>query len=83
MKTTYIIFRDRKPQNNKETLDLLVHFCREHNLSCNTKINEMKINIEGEDYYVSLKRVRDDFGAAYWRINCLHKSRVCVLKKMA
>lgn len=77
MKTAYIIFRNAKPRDSKATLNLIVEFCREHELDyqLRPKSGGSMINIEGKDYYIKLEEKKEDSESAYWMICCLLKGK--------
>ena len=85
MKTMYIIFRDKKPKDNKEMFDLITHFCGEHNLSFQKILGSERpsINIEGQEYHVELQEMQEEPGRTYWMILCLLKNRMSIFKNIA
>lgn len=85
MKTAYILFRNRKPENQKEVLDLIMHFCREHNLQYRiaSESEDGIINIEGADYYIDLQEKQEGAENTYWMIYCLLKNRLSFFKNIA
>lgn len=85
MKTAYIIFRDIKPLNNKEILNTIIHFCREHDLHYFLSPDSgcSLINIDGYDYCITLQENREGQEAPYWIIYCLLKGRSALFRNIA
>lgn len=85
MKSAYILFRNKKPESPKEVLNLIEHFCREHNLTYRilSESEDGIINIDGEDYFIDLQEKHEGSEETYWMIYCLLKNRLSFFKNIA
>lgn len=85
MKDVYIIYTNNCPENNREIFDLVVHFCREHDLyyALPDSLDDTTINIEGENYSVCMQEEGDSPAEKYWAIYCLLKRQMYLFQQIS
>lgn len=77
MKSAYIFFSEQRPKDHNSVMDLITHFCREHDLKYRYILNSdsSTITIDGNDYDINLLEKNEECEAAYWMIYCKLKSK--------
>lgn len=76
MKDVYFLFSKKQLKNREEALELIKHFCKEHDLSFSLPEtdNYSIARIGGEQYMINIEEINDTPEEVNWMVCCIHQT---------